>query len=201
MKIQYNRYTEMSCFKVRGQVGAAEWKMLSLGFTIIFKTLEEMFVINLVHAEIEPAILPLILEFKKGIAKLTKQKVFIISKERGLGDFPKIEVLLSRFQGSKMRQIGDRIILEDQIYALEQEIISIEAQIQKLGFDENTSKKEIQKNIMVKTQKKSLEGCIKWQKQRKEAMQKVASEEEDLDAKLKSTIEEVTKVFGKELNL
>lgn len=201
MKIIFNRYTEMSCFTLRGLIGINEWRMLKLGFDLMFKTLEGMLVINLINAEISPEVLPLMLEYKKGISKLTKQKVFVVQKERGLGDFPKFELLLTRFQGSKMRQIGELIIVEDQIFALEQEIAAIDAKIQQLGFDENSSKIEIQKNIMVKTKGVALDGCLKWQRERKTAMQKVPSDVEDLDIKLKATLEEVISILGKEIEL
>lgn len=201
MKIYYNRYTEMSCFTIRGRVGMPEWKMLQLGFDLLFKELEGMLIFNLVHAELQPDVLLLMMEYKKTIPKFTKQKVFIISKERGLGDFPKVELFLSRFQGSKMRQIGDKIILEDQIYGLELETQAIEAQIQALGFDETSSRKEIQKNNMQKTQKKSLDGCLKWQRLRKAQMQKVPCDIEDLEMKLKSNLEEITKSLGKPIDL
>jgi hypothetical protein len=201
MKIQYTRYTELGCFTVRGNIGPNEWKMLRLGFDILFKDLEEMLVINMVQTEISSEEVSAIVEYKKLIPKLTKQKVFIISKEKGVGDFTKFELFLSRFQGSKVRQIGDKIILEDQIYALEQEITSIDAQIQTLGFDESTSKKEIQKNYMQKTEKKSLEGCIKWQKLRKMGMHKVPSTVEELDIKIRATLEEIAKYLGREPDL
>ena len=201
MKILYNRYTEFSCFTIRGQIGANEWRMLHLGFDLMFKSLEEMLVINLIHAEIPADVLPQMQEHKKGVAKLTKQKVFFISKEKGLGDFPKFELLLSRFQGSKMRQIGDLIILEDQVYALETEIAATEAKIQHLGFDENSSKVEIQKNYMVKAKKTSLDGCLKWQRLRKVHEQKVPSTVDDLDLKIQSTLEELITVLGKDVDL
>ena len=201
MKIQYSRFTEMGCFTVRGKVGINEWKMLRLGFDLLFKELDEMMAINLVNAEIPPEVMPHFLEYKKGIEKMTKQKVFIISKEKGLGDFPKFDLLLSRFQGSKMRTIGDRIILDDQIYGMEQEIVAIEAQILALGFDENSSRKEIQRNNMVKTEKKSLEGCLKWQRLRKTKLQKVPSTIDDLDIKLGATLEEISKILGKPVDL
>lgn len=201
MKIHYHRYSEMGCFTIRGLVGVSEWKMLQLGFNELFKDLQEMFVINMVNAELAPAVVVEIQNYKKLFAKLTKQKVFIISKEKGVGDFPKFELLLSRFQGSKMRQIGDRIILEDQIYILERDIAAVEAQITALGFDENSSKKEIQRNIMVKTQKKSLDGCLKWQRLRKGSMQKVPTELEDLDNRIKANLEELAKALGKQVDL
>ncbi len=201
MKIHYNRYTEMSCFTIRGHIGINEWKMLKLGFDMLFKDLEGMLVINGVHAEIPPEVIPYLVEHKKIIPKLTKHKVFIIHKERSIGDFPKLETFLSRFQGSKMRQIGDRIILEDQVYALEQEITSIEAQIQHLGFDEHSSKKEIQKNNMVKTQQRALEECLKWQRQREQDFKAIPSEVEDLELKIKSVTDEITKNLGKAVDL
>ena len=201
MKIIFNRYTEMSCFTLRGLIGVNEWRMLKLGFDLMFKTLEGMLVINLINAEVSPEVLPQMLEYKKGISKLTKQKVFIVQKERGLGDFTKMELLLTRFQGSKMRQIGELIIVEDQIFALEQEIATLEAKIQQLGFDENSSKIEIQKNVMVKTKGASLEGCLKWQKGRQPSMHKVPSSVEDLDIKLKATLEELISILGKEIEI
>lgn len=201
MKIHYNRYTEMGCFTIRGMIGPNEWKMLQLGFNLLFKDMQEMFVINMANADISPEVVPSIQEYKKTIPKLTKHKTFIISKEKGVGDFPKFDLLLSRFQGSKMRQIGDKIILEDQIYLLEKNIAAVEAQIAALGFDENSSKKEIQRNIMAKTMKKSLEGCLKWQRLRKVNMQKVPSDVEDLENRIKANVEEIGKIVGKPVDL
>jgi DNA-directed RNA polymerase specialized sigma subunit len=201
MKIHYHRYSEMGCFTIRGLVGANEWKMLQLGFNLLFKELQEMLIINMTNADIATETVADVQEYKKGIAKQTKHKVFIISKEKGVGDFPKFELLLSRFQGSKMRQIGDRIILEDQIYNLERDIAGLEAQIVALGFDENSSKKEIQRNSMVKAQKKSLDGCLKWQRLRKTTIQKVPSDMEDLDNRIKANVDELAKILGKPVNL
>jgi len=200
MKIQFSRYTELSCFTVRGQVGPNELKMLQLGFDVLLKELEETLVINMVHAEVAAAVLPAAIEYKKNMAKLTKHKIYWITKEKGLGDFPKLEILLSRL-GTKARSIGDKIILEDTVYALETEIHLIESQIEQLGFDETSSRKAIQQNNMVKTEKNALEGCLKWQKKRKPRLQKVPSDVEELDIKLKSTLEEVLKYVGKIVDL
>jgi hypothetical protein len=201
MKIQYTRYTELSCFTIRGVVGPSEFKMLQLGFDLLFKELEEILVLNLVNAQIAPELLPVMLEYKKNIVKLTKHKIYWITKDKGLGDFIKMELLLSRLQGSKFRSIGDRIILDDQIYELEQEIVSTEAQIEQLGFDESSSRKAIQQNSMVKTEKNSLEGCLKWQKRRKAKLQKIPSDIEELDLKIKATLEEVLKFLGRVVEL
>jgi len=200
MKIQFNRYTELSCFTIRGNIGPNELKMLKLGFDVLFKELEETLVINLVNAEVAPELLPPFIEYKKVLAKLTKQKVFWITKAKGLGDFPKLELLLSRL-GSKARSIGDKIILEDTIYALENEVHFIESQIEQLGFDETSSRKAIQQNNMIKTEKNSLEGCLKWQRKRKPRITKVPSDVEELDLKLKATLEEVLKYLGKIVDL
>ena len=196
MKIQFSRYTELSCFTVRGKIGPNELKMLQLGFDVLVKELEEMLVINLIHAEVAPEQLPAIIEYKKSMVKLTKQKIHWVTKEKGLGDFPKIEIMISRL-GSKARPIGDKIVLEDTVYGLEQEILFTQTQIEQLGFDETSSRKAIQQNNMVKTEKNALEGCLKWQKRRKTKLQKVPSDVEDLELKLKATLEEVLKFTGK----
>ena len=175
MKIHFSKFSELSCFTVRESIAKNELKMLKLGFDQLLKDLEEMLVINLVNAQISPEFLPGLIEYKKNISKLTTQKVFWITKEKGLGDAPKLELLLSRFQGSKMRQVCDRIILDDKIYELENEIATVHAQIEKLGFDETTSKKAIQKNTMAKVQKNALDACLKFQKKRQTKMKAVPS--------------------------
>lgn len=201
MKIAYNRFIEMSCFTIREKIGAPELKMLELGLEPIFKELEVMMVVNLVHAKIDPAFLPTVIAFKKKINSLTKQKVFWIAKYKGLGDFPKIDLMLSRFQGSKMRQIGDRINLEDQIYELEAEIATIEAQILKLDFNEAQTKKANQKNELIKMQKDALDACLKFQMKRKTKYKAVPCTIEEYELRVQATIADLQKLTGKTLDL
>ena len=201
MKMHYNRFTDMGCFTIRGEIGPREWKMLQLGFNAYFKDLEEMMVINLVNATISPEVLPEIISFKKGFPNMTKQKELIVSKEKGLGDYPKFEILLTRFQGPKIRQICKRIVLEDEVYVMEQEIADFEQKIKDLGFDEGSAKKEIQKNIMIKTSNRAMEESIRALKNREKNLKPVPCEIEDYEIKLKSALEDIAKAMNKELDL
>ena len=201
MKIQYNRFTDMGCFTIRGPIGPKEWKVLAIGFNTHFKDLEEMIVINMSHAIIAPEVIADIVAFKKVVINLTQQKVFVISPDRNIGDFPKFEVLLTRFQGQKIRQICRRIAVEDQVYELENAIANIQDQIKSLGFDDNSVKREIQKNIMVKTMNKTLETMIKQYKDREKNLKAVPTEIEDFAIKLKAALEDLEKATNKTVTL
>jgi len=201
MKIQFNRFTDMGCFTIRGNVGIKEWKILAMGFNTHFKDLEEMMVINLSHAEIAKEVIPEIVAFKKVVINLTQQKIFVISPDRNIGDFPKFEVLLTRFQGQKIRQICKRIALEDRVFELEAAIANVQEQIKALGFDEGSAKKEIQKNVTVKTMNKTLEQIIKQYKDREKNLKAAPCEIEDYEIKLKTAIEDLGKATNKPVTL
>ena len=201
MKMHYNRFTDMGCFTIRGEIGTREWKMLQLGFNAYFKDLEEMMVINLTNASMTPEVMAEMIAFKKSFPSLTQQKVLIVSKEKGLGDFPKFEILLTRFQGPKIRQICRRISLEDEAHVIEQDIEAFEQKIKDLGYDENSAKKEIQKNIMIKTLSRAMSAQIKSLQSHEKNMTAVPTEIEDYDLKVKSALEDITKALNKEIDL
>lgn len=201
MKVQFNRFTDMGCFTIRGDVGIKEWKILAMGFNTHFKDLEEMVVINLSHAVISKEVIADIVAFKKVVINLTQQKVFVISPDKNIGDFPKFDILLTRFQGQKIRQICKRIALEDRVYELETAINNIQEQIKALGFDESSAKKEIQKNITIKTMNKTLEQLIKQFKEREKNLKAEPCEIEDFDIKLKTAIDDLGKATNKPVTL
>lgn len=201
MKMHYNRFTDMGCFTIRGEIGPREWKMLQLGFNAYFKDLEEMMVINLTNATMTPEVMAEMIAFKKSFPNMTQQKVLIVSKEKGLGDFPKFEILLTRFQGPKIRQICRRIALEDEVHVIEQEIEAFEQKIKDLGYDESSAKKEIQKNIMIKTLSRAMEAQIKSLQSHEKNMTAVPTEIEDYDIKVKSALEDIIKALNKEVDL
>lgn len=201
MKMHYNRFTDMGCFTIRGEIGPREWKMLQLGFNAYFKDLEEMMVINLTNATMTPEVMAEMIAFKKSFPNLTQQKVLIVSKEKGLGDFPKFEILLTRFQGPKIRQICRRIALEDEVHVIEQEIEAFEQKIKDLGYDESSAKKEIQKNIMIKTLSRAMDAQIKSLQSHEKNMTAVPTEIEDYDIKVKSALEDIIKALNKEVDL
>jgi hypothetical protein len=201
MKMHYNRFTDMGCFTIRGDIGPREWKMLQLGFNAYFKDLEEMMVINLTHATMTPEVMAEMIAFKKSFPNMTQQKVLIVSKEKGLGDFPKFEILLTRFQGPKIRQICRRIALEDEVFLIEQEIEAFDQKIKDLGYDESSAKKEIQKNIMIKTLSRAMEAQIRSFQSHEKNMTAVPTEIEDYDLKVKSALEDIIKALNKEVDL
>ncbi len=112
-----------------------------------------------------------------------------------------LELLFSRFQGSKFHNIFEHLNLEDQIYDIEIQTKLAEDQIAALGFDEHSSQKAILQNHIFKSQKKTLEKCLKWQKERKEASTAVLSDIEELDLKIISALAEFKKILGKSVEL
>jgi hypothetical protein len=201
MKILYNRYTEFGCFSIRGMLEEKDWKVLELGFNTHFKSLEEMTLINLSQAKIPAELIPNMIEFKKTLANITKQKVYIISSIKNLGDFPKFDVFIARFQSQKIRQIARKIVLEDEIYEIETAINEIQEQITALGFDDSSAKKEVQKNITVKTMNKTLEKMIQQFKEREKNLKPDPCEIEDYEIKLKTAIDDLAKATNQPVTL
>ena len=201
MKIQLQRYIDLTCFTVREQVEAKDFKMLQVGLDHLLKGLEENLVLNLMNAKIDPAIIPLLAELKKKMSTQTKLKINWVSPEKGVGDFLKLEHFTARLPGSRMRKIGDRIILDDQIYLLETEIAQIEANIKASGFDEETSKKALLLNHISKAQAKSLEGCLKFQRIRQEEAVPVTCKIEEFDLKIKASLAEIETYAGRPVDL
>lgn len=201
MKAAFHRFTEVSAFIIRGPVTEKEWGVLKFGFHHLAKDLENPLLINILNAELTPEILNDMIEFKNVIKDVTVHRIYVISKDKTVADFTKLDQFYQQNQNTMMRQIIDRLVILDTCYELEMETIKIDEQLKGLGFDKAAAKLEIQKNMVAKLQKKALDAMLKWQKQRKLNFKAVPCDIADLDTTLQTVSDEVTKILEQPLDL
>ncbi len=201
MKIYYSRYEEISYLLILGEIHENEWKVLQHGFNYLSREMEKPMLIHLGNAKIDLTIVDQMIAFKEKIQQYAKLKVSIISKYPKIENFNNLEGFYLKYQSKNMRLIVDRLKIEEEIHLLDHEIQSIEEQLKQLGFDPATAKLEIQKNMMMKSQKTTLDSCLKWQKKRNLNLKKVPSEIVDLENSITTSISEVKKALGKDIDL
>lgn len=201
MKLKYERFEGLGCLYVRGPIDDRFGKLLPVGIETISKDLEESLVVNLTLAAIAPTQMPLLVDFKKRIGETTQQKIYWISKDRTIGDFPTIEILVSRMSGAKARQIGERIKADDEVYALTLKTQELQAKILQLGGDEDNAIKLIMENASLKEQKRILETIIRYQMARGKLHVLAPSQDRDIKQKTEEQLELLKQYYGKEIDL
>jgi hypothetical protein len=206
MKLKYERFEGLGCFSIRGAVDVNQFKLVVVGLESLMKDLEETLLVNLSNATFADANLVTgLAELKKKLASLTKQKIYWISKERGIGDFPNTDLIVQRMSGFKFRQIGDRIKLDDQLYIAAEAIRVCEARIAELGGDEANARKVILENKVLREQKRILTECMKWQDFRLKKQSHVASTDPESEVKtaeaVKAVNEAMKAAFGTEVDV
>lgn len=87
-----------------------------------------------------------------GIYKLPQHWVH---PDRTVGEFKNFEQLAGRQFTTKTRYIADRIILDDEVYALNEKVTAIQNEIGSLGGSEDSVKKIIFENDTFKNPKRS----------------------------------------------
>ena len=194
MKLKFERFEGLACLSLRGPIEPPHHKVLEVGLETLAKELKETLVVNLRLATFSDAItLPYLIEIKKKISALTQFKIHWISTQRGLGDFSAIDVFTSRLTGSKSRQIGERIHLDDEIYSLQLETLAIEKKILERGGDVDRAQAIILENRTLKEQSRILKQSIVWQ----EARLKLQSKQISFDSDLESRTQEAEADFKK----
>lgn len=201
MKVYYSRYEEISYIIILGEIQENEWKILQHGFNYLTRDMDKPLLIHLGNAKFDSSIVDLMIAFKEKIQQYAKLKVSIISKTNKIGDFSNLEGFYLKYQSKNMRLIIDRLKIEEETHLLDGEIQAIEDQLKQLGFDPATAKLEIQKNMMMNSQKTTLDSCLKWQKKRNLNLKKVTSEIVDLEDSITTSIADVKKALGKEVDL
>ena len=201
MKLKYERFEGLGCLYVRGQVDEKFGKLLQIGIETIAKDLEETLVINLTLAKIDPLQIALLAEFKKKANELTKQKLYWISKDRGIGDFATIDIFISRMSGAKSRQIGERIKADDQSFEVLAQIQALQAKIKELGGDEDNVIKLINENASLKEQRRILESFGRFQNIRSKLQVLQPSQDKDTPQKINEGLELIKTYFGREIDL
>ena len=199
MKLKFERFEGLSCFTVRGDVKASELKILQVGLELLVKDLDTTLVVNFSLATVSEAIVAPLLAIKKSLSPPDKIKIHWISPIKILGDFPALPPFTSRLTGMKHRQIGERINLDDEIYALNEKLIHLTAQVAALSGDDNKAQAMILQNRILKEQERILRESTHFQRERMKLQSAVPSLNEELPQKLATVRTEVLRIFGKDL--
>jgi hypothetical protein len=201
VKLKYERFEGLSSFSIRGAVTTAELKLLTVGLETLVKDLEETLVVNSTHAIFGKTEALVLNEIKKKLKAATSHTIFWVTREKPLGDFATIDLMATRLPGHSARQIGDRIRLDDEVYALKEEMKAIETKISELGGDAQNVHKIILENEMLKAQRKILQDSLQWQNFRLKHQVLQASEDEEIQVKLDTARGELNKLLGTEADL
>ncbi len=129
MKLKFERFEGLSLLSVRGQIDAHDVQVLKVGLENLMKDLTEPLAINCSIASFDPKISTELQKVKKQTSTLTKQKVFWVTKDRALQDAATPELMVQKLGGSKFRQIGERIKLDDQVFLLHESIKQAEQKL------------------------------------------------------------------------
>jgi regulator of replication initiation timing len=196
MKLKYEQFEGIGSFTVRGRIEASQFRLLAIGLESLVKNTPSPLVVNLTRAPFDEAYNKNLIELKKTIQKLTRQKVYWIGKVRGLCDYPEIGLLFSRLGGFKLRQVGDRLKLEDELFGLHEQIEVAKKKIDELGGDEDNAHRLILENKILREKLRILSQTVRTQEERMKVQQITSTTDPDHTEKLKTAREAIKTGFG-----
>ncbi len=196
MKLKYEQFEGIGSFTVRGRIEASQFRLLAIGLESLAKNTPSSLVVNLTRAPFDEAYTKNLIELKKAVQKLTRQKIYWIGKVRGLCDFPEIGLLFSRLGGFKLRQVGDRLKLEDDLYGLHEQIESVKKRIDELGGDEDNAHRLILENKILREKLRILSQTVRVQDDRLKVQQITPATDPEHSEKVKTAREAIKTGFG-----
>jgi hypothetical protein len=196
MKLKYEQFEGIASFTIRGRIEASQFRLLAIGLESLVKETHTPLIVNLTRATFDEAYLKNLIELKKAIQKLTRQKLHWVGKTRGLCEFPEIGLLFSRLGGFKLRQIGERLKLEDEIFALNESLLIVKDQIARLGGDEDNAHRIILENKILREKERILKNTARFQEERMKRQVKNPSVETDHDEKVRAALDAIKTGFG-----
>jgi hypothetical protein len=186
MKLKLDENNELLGLSVRGVVDDKMLRVLATGIESILKKDARIILINFSCAECPPTVIAALQNLKKLQEKINnKAKIYWIHKDRTLGDFATVDLLFSRLQGARYRQIGHKISIDDQMDAMTEERAKLEQQFKELAGDDANSQAAIIENANLKATKAIFTSMLSWRKERLEGIVPHLSEEEDRDSQIK----------------
>ncbi len=201
MKLKFERFEGISCFAIRGVVELSQLRILAIGIETLVKTLEEPLVVNFTLATLDPLYVKPLIDLKKNLAKNTKHKVYWIGKAKGLSDFLSLSLLFQRLGGFKLRQIGERLTLEDEIYVLRAQVDDLKAEVEKLGGDADKAQKIVMENITLKEQNRMLNRVTTFMGERMKEQVRSTPSDAEYNQKVTTALEELKTAYGMEIKL
>jgi hypothetical protein len=201
VKLKFERFEGLTSFSIRGNITVPEVKILQIGLDSLVKQLETPLIVNLVLADIPDVLAPVLLVLKKSLPPQTKHKIHWISTMKNVGDFPTLNAFISRLTGFKHRQIGERLIIDDQIHLLHEEVAQLKVKVLEASGDEAKAHELILQNQILKEQERILKSSITFQKERLKLQTHVPTQDEESVEKLKTVRQELKKAYGMDLDL
>lgn len=183
MKLKYERYPNLSCLYVRGDVDGRNIRVLLVGLDFILKDLEEPLLLHFGNAQIPAAELKILTDLKKKLKDKTKHELIWIAKDRGIGDFMSTDLYFSRNSSSKMRSVATRITLDDQVYLLTESNIATQAKISELGGTAEDVEKVLIETEKLRGQVAVLNKMNSWLMMRGAHIAAIPSEDPELQTK------------------
>jgi hypothetical protein len=196
MKLKYEQFEGIGSFTIRGRIEAAQFRLLAIGLESLVKNTPSPLVVNLTRAPFDEAYTKNLIELKKTVQKLTRQKIYWIGKVRGLCDFPEIGLLFSRLGGFKLRQVGDRLKLEDDLFDIHGQLVSIKKRIEELGGDEDNAHRLILENKILREKLRILSQTVRVQEERMKAQQATPVTDTEHVEKVRVARESIKTGFG-----
>ncbi len=201
MKLKFERFEGIACFTVRGRIELSQLRILAIGLETMIRGLEEPLIVNLTLAEFEPQYVKTLLDLKKILGKNSKQKLYWIGKTKGLSDFLSLSLLFSRLGGFRLRQIGDYLSAQDDLYALAARSEALRAELERLGGDGDQAQKIILENRSLKAQNRILIRTLEMLKERMKEQTKSDPSDPEHDQKVNQALADLKTAYGEEIKL
>jgi len=201
MKLKFERFEGVASFTIRGRVELSQFRILAIGLEALIKNIEEPLVVNLTLAEIDPQYVKTMQELKKILTKNSKHKLYWIGKFRGLTDYNDAGLLFSRLGGFRLRQIGERLALEDEVFKLNSKTEALKAEIDKLGGDGDQALKIVLENRILKEQNKGLKSAIRFMEARMKNQTRSSPSDSEYEQKVKQALDDLKTAYGAEVKL
>jgi hypothetical protein len=201
VKLKFERFEGIACFTVRGRIELSQLRILAIGLETMIRGLEEPLIVNLTLAEFEPQYVKTLLDLKKILGKNSKQKLYWIGKTKGLSDFLSLSLLFSRLGGFRLRQIGDYLSAQDDLYALAARSEALRAELERLGGDGDQAQKIILENRSLKAQNRILIRTLGVLKERMKEQTKSDPSDPEHDQKVNQALADLKTAYGEEIKL
>jgi hypothetical protein len=196
MKLKYEQFEGIGSFTIRGRIEAAQFRLLAIGLESLAKNTPSPMVVNVTRAPFDEAYTKNLIELKKAVQKLTRHKIYWIGKVRGLCDFPEISLLFSRLGGFKLRQVGERLKLEDDLFGIHEQIESVRKRIEELGGDEDNAHRLILENKILREKLRILSQTVRAQEERMKSQQSTPATDTEHVEKVRVAREAIKTGFG-----
>lgn len=196
MKLKYEQFEGIGSFTIRGRIEAAQFRLLAIGLESLAKNTPSPMVVNVTRAPFDEAYTKNLIELKKAVQKLTRHKIYWIGKVRGLCDFPEISLLFSRLGGFKLRQVGERLKLEDDLFGIHEQIESLKKRVEELGGDEDNAHRLILENKILREKLRILSQTLRAQEERMKSQQSTPATDTEHVEKVRVAREAIKTGFG-----